>query len=1819
MDSPYKILFVGILASFLGSCIGQNKPPVWNTASYDVLTSGIREDTPISTVVANLSCIDADGDRIKYIKVSADAFQVTQLGQVILMSPLDFEARDRFGSDVEFACVDVDSEGNEIHNRVNARVQFSIDDANDNPPQFELDNPEGYSFSVREDMPVGTTLVPAITVLDADRTVNAKLDRLYFICDSDIPSETNNLDATSRETCNKFRLEYTQENEGVYTASVVLKAPLDYEERPVYSSKLVAVDGPGLGISHLSSTTNIQFNLVDAQDVGPVFTNPGASTNVPENIPVNTVLSFAVSARDGDTGARRPVKLEIVEDVYGVFNLTTTTESLTESGVYESSIIVVNKLDREAVDNSYAFVIKAIELDNSVPGSPPTETSATATATYSIFVSDVNDNPPEFEEPVYYVNVTEKTYDPNYKEVQIADLHIVCLDRDELSNAEYEVKIVSQPYPSAYSVSPAVSSFVGSGSMFLQIDDPRYLDYDVPEYRNQVVVLEARELKTTELFSSTTKVVINLVDLNDNTPILNAVSYGANVSESVNTFPYPLLRVFASDKDSGLNGEVEYRLEGGFSDKFSIDSVSGQLDLVAPLDYELEQSYVFLVYASDKGEIPKSSQAQVMVNVLNFNDLGPVFRQPSYETSVSETSLNFLNPITITAVDNEDGTGRISYSIVSGQSPNNAFLIEPYNGTLSLRATLDYDTTPTDAQGNKLGYFSLTVQASDGGNPPQTNSVPVKVNVIDQNNHSPILFPKVYQATISELAEPGTVVADVNGTDLDGGAFGKITYRLGSGSSGNFRVDPDTGVVTVAGENNFDYNIRTSYDFQILATDGGAPQLNDTANVSVVILDANNKPPKFDKFLYRANAQETDPIGTPVLTTEAQDPDSTKRLVYSLQSFEASDKNGNKLSDSDNYDYTQAFAIDQNGRITINGKLDKDIAQEISFSVKVQDVNAEKGVQTATAQVTIIIEGEPDTAIRFDPIPVSFMNEDEVVGYRAATVTANDPQATGIIYSKLEPSSEYFSVTAGGQILLARQVDYETVVKEHQIIVKAMSTDGLRSATATVTVSINDVNDNSPVFQRKSYYAEISETAQYPTEVVTVLATDVDSSSFGPIDYRISGGLGSEDFTLFRKDIDAVVLVAEGAQLDYNRRNLYKLDILAIDNPNVDTSFSNLRRTSTAVLTIKLIDENNHSPVFKDDSRSYVVPETADVGSEISSVQAFDDDIGENGRITYSLEANGVVNSLEALSLFQISPLFGTIYVATSLVGKGDKKYSLRVRARDNGNVPRTDFMTIDITVLSTEDNDGNPRWLGPPVGHVVYAPEEETNYVVKDHGGNELFFDAEARTGTNITFELSASSDSYSSFRMDSNGRLTIVQPLDRERQESYQLLVYAQDTSSPLQIRTGRTVILELTDKNDNDATFSNPNGYPACGSGLSQPVIVTVEENEPVNTTIRRLSGCDPDGPGNNAVTYELYSDNEYCRRGNAMSALSLNPDGRLVTRRIVDYEESTEFYMCVRIRSEVPASVSRRKRAFDMSAVRPLQDDVAYIEVRVIDQNDNGPKFPSPTAIAAIQATGNTYATVDGPSGRVHTFDARDADGKGNNAINYQILRSVFFAQGESGSVGLSAFKVDGDGYNTGIFTVLSSYKAFSGGVFVLEVRAQDAQNSDLFDKQIISIYVYELGQAVKLVLKVPASQGYSLGEPLISGLSAVSPRYTLQFLSVSEHRSQSGSNTARTDVCFLASDVDSKTILNIRQVVDLMEQKGFSDVLKNATYKYIDRGQCYPSKSSEDELKWRDLWWVLVAVAIFMFICCVILIILAIVLYKNYKKYMKTKKTYLVQD
>lgn len=1779
--------FLGVLVIIIGSVsqVSGQAAPVFDPNDGDLkdkFRQGVFEGTPIDTVLGQLKAnVPGSSNVVLTYQVVSQTVSVTADGVVKLIRELDREKASESGNDLQsYFSVSYVWNNNAI--TTGSTVTLTVKDINDNKPQF-LSVP--YSAQIPENTVVGTTVFNGIRIFDQDIGYHAEVQLICF---------ENTNDQQTIDACEYFGVRTTQVTQGNYTGEVFLKKVLDYELRKGFTMTIQAKDDyQNKGNLTNNNTVNVLLEIQDNQDTPPRFLDTPITIFVIENLPVGMQVDV-VTAKDGDEGSPRPIKV-INKDPDQLFKVGDAVK--TGENAWSAPILVNNLIDREVLQARYQFMIEAIELENGVETDQRTQTLIT------VNIQDLDDNQPEFEFSSYAVNVTEMDSQSSGA-TTLPGLTMKVTDPDDASFAKFDVKISNAfPYDN-FLVSP--DSGVGSALISLTIKNPSLLNYEILADRQQTVTVVASDSKDSTR-SSVTTVTINLLDANDNYPSFLLKSYSFTAREDL-AIGEPIGTVTGTDLDSGLNGDLRYRLSGTGADVFNVDPVTGNITLGKKLDFETNPRYELLLIAVDQGSSPRQKSVPLSIQILDYNDFGPIFNPAIYRTSIRETDVSLLIPVTVQATDKESGTD-IRYRIVAGNTADNTFELGLVSGVLSVRRAINYEETP-----DKQGYFVLIVEATDADQPPQRTNTTITVQIIDENNHNPIFDPTSYVGAISEIDPAGTPITTVTATDRDFGSNGNIKYYIWSGGQDNFEINADNGAITVTNRRNLDYDILTSYNVTIHARDEGGPPRTGTASVIVSISDANNKLPEFPKQVYTTNVQESVVVGTVVETVTAIDPDSTSNLQYAIPrtSIVARDSNGVIIQSVFPYDYRDAFTINSTtGVIKTSLQLSRDSAATIDFKVHVTDTMAQSpSVQTATADVLVTILADASIDPTF-AAPWSVVNpnynfriaEETNITTMITTLIAYDPAITENIRNFEEiPSSDvgnYFSVDrTTGQIRIMKRLDYESLNSKF-LTFGVVAIGSQATATASVTIQVTDINDNAPLFLANNYTFYIDEDRLYPAQVGSVYASDKDSGSYADIQYSLTGQ-GASDFLMFTSSKkEGLIFIADGVTLDHETTPVYNLQVVATDNYKADIS-AEVKQISTVAMTVNVQDVNDNVPIFKSGNYSFFTVESYDVGRQIGIVSAEDGDRGLFGEILYSLEA---MDQADDLTRFGVNPDTGEFISKAALQGLSIRSpIHFKVTARDQGSPPKFGVTYVEVNITSGQLDDGLPVWTRPAPGTTIDVMEGTPN-------GTVIYIClAGAWTpGATIDYSFVSSSDvaMESLFSIDTKTceiKLELIP--DREFRPSYDLIIVAQDTLNST-LQSSRKLTINLIDMDDEHPSFEN-----CPDRQYGKPEVATVREEAPVGTQIYMVKACDRDiNPNYNQVRYSFVSDlspNFTQCYPTPQTYFSINAvTGNLTVKTPIDREQywpNTMDYFLLCIKAD-QYNFGRKKRdvpEYDFSKV--TSDQYLFLLVTVLDINDQAPYFTNTQMITTAVLK---FPTQD----EVKQLSAIDRDSDLYNKIRYTITSSIFPSRGRNLTID-GAFSVNPE---TGQIRVgMPAYIAFTGGHFMVEVKAEDASDSTKTAKTQIKIFVSDESGQVRLVgmtndMLDPTTTASNL-------LSALSSRgnIDIQRTKIQYHSTLSGETVhAQTDICFVI--IKKGQVLTAQQGIAEISSSPYRDILTQ--YKVGDAGACEaPTRKST----YDAYWWVLVAFAIFLFVIVVILIFAVGYFYSNYKQYMTTRKTYLLQ-
>lgn len=205
----------------------------------------------------------------------------------------------------------------------------------------------------------------------------------------------------------------------------------------------------------------------------------------------------------------------------------------------------------------------------------------------------------------------------------------------------------------------------------------------------------------------------------------------------------------------------------------------------------------------------------------------------------------------------------ILYSISSGD-PDGYFAVDSASGTIRTALPLDHETCSS---------LDLEIQARSGS-PPAYGTSRVRITISDINDNAPTFLPSSSESLLlPEITKMGTVIYTIQATDKDSGHNGQLSFDLVSagaaGSSGQrtFGVDRGNGEVRLIGS--LSYESVPRYDLQVIAKDGGAPQLSSTFTLVVHIQAQDAQGPNFDTLTYRVELRENTLLNTRFLQVRA--------------------------------------------------------------------------------------------------------------------------------------------------------------------------------------------------------------------------------------------------------------------------------------------------------------------------------------------------------------------------------------------------------------------------------------------------------------------------------------------------------------------------------------------------------------------------------------------------------------------------------------------------------------------------------------------------------------------------------------------------------------------------------------------------------------------------------------------------------------------------------------------------------------------------------------------------------------------------------------
>ncbi|KAM8924599.1 cadherin-23 [Pelodytes ibericus] len=1422
-------------ATILVLCLGYNRLPYFVNYFFDTYLL-INEDTPVGTSVTQLLARDLDDDKLVFGIVGDVAkrfFAVeSETGVVWLRQPLDRETTSE--CTVEFSVSD--NQG-----VIKGKVNIQVGDVNDNAPTFYN---QPYTVRISENTPVGTPIF-IVNATDPDQGTGGSV--LYSI----------------QPPSNFFTIDKSR---GIVTVIRVL----DYEVTQAFQLQVNATDQDKT--KPLSTLANLAITITDIQDMDPIFVNLPYSTNIYENSPPGTTVRM-ITAIDQDKGRPRGIGYTIVSgNTNSIFALDYISGALTLNG----------QLDREnpLYTSGFILTVKGTELlDDRSPS------DATVTTTFNILVIDINDNAPQFNSSEYAVSI------PELAQLGFAlPLYIQVQDKDEGVNSAFEVYLVGNN-SNHFILSP--TSVQAKADIRMRVAVP--LDFEtIPRYEFS---LFANESVLDHVGFS--RVKIDLINENDNRPIFSQLLYNVTLLENV-TVGTTVLRVLATDNDIGSFGKVSYFFSDD-PDRFSLDKDTGVITLIARLDFETTQRYTLTVIARDGGG--EETTGRVRINVFDINDNTPTFQKESYLGAIRENEPSVVTVIKLRATDEDSPpNNQITYSILEAsafRSFFDIFISEGY-GVITVIRPLDYEQISN-------GVILLTIMAKDAGVPSLNSTVPVSIEVFDENDNPPTFSRPSYVITVMEDIIAGATVLFLNATDLDRSReYGQDSIIYSLDGSPQFRINARSGEITTT--TLLDREAKSEYILIIRAVDGGVGpnQKIGIATVNITLLDINDNAPQWKDEPYLINLVEMTPPDSDVTAVVAIDPDLAENgtLVYSINppnKFYSLNSTTGKIR-------TTGVVLD---RENPNAQ-EAEMMRRIIISVTDRGRPPLRATSSATVIVNLLDLNDNDPTFRNLPFIAEIL-EGTAAGSSVFQVVVIDLDEglNGAVTYRMQvgmPRMDFVINSTNGLVTSTTVLDREKIAEYYLRVVASDSGTPSKSSTSTLTVRVVDVNDESPTFFPTFYNVSLPENVPRDYIVARMSCTDADTGLNAELSYFITGGNQDGKFMVgFRDGVLRTVV-----NLDRETMASYNLVLEAIDNGPAGN-----RKTGTATVLVSVLDINDNRPIFLKSSYEATVPENVPVSSSIVQLEATDDDEGENGRVWYRIISGNRNN-------FQID-------VQTGLVMRGPRaldretnsSHVLMVEAYNSDQGPMKS--SVRVIVYVDDVNDELP----------VFTQQQYTRLGLRETVGIGTSVtvvratDRDTGDGGLVNYKIMSGSDGK--FEIDgSTGLLTTIDYLDYETKTSYYMNVSATDQAFPFN-RGFCTIYVTLMNEPDEVVQFSS----------MSYEAVII--ENIATGTEVVRVQARSIDNL--NQISYR------FDQNTNAQALALFKIDkitGIITVKGLVDREKG-DFYILTIVADDGG----------------PKQDSTV-VSITVLDENDNAPQF-DPTSdsvvnVAEDSPTGRRIALV-----------------------------------------------------------------------------------------------------------------------------------------------------------------------------------------------------------------------------------------------------------------
>ena len=548
----------------------------------------------------------------------------------------------------------------------------------------------------------------------------------------------------------------------------------------------------------------ISLLIQDVNDNSPVFPKDTIKLEISES--AYKGARYRVNeAHDADIGQNTVKQYSLQKNEHFILSVRDDSD-----GSKSVELVLDKELDREK-EHDLNFML--IAVDGGVP-------QRSGTANIHVTVLDANDNAPVFDRAVYKASLPENAA------VDTIVVAVSASDEDEGINGEvtYEFSRISERAKKVFSLNSKTGEIKVTGPLDFESNS---------KYEMRIDAKDGYGL------SSDSKVMIDIIDVNDNAPVVYLKSLTNPMPENVS--PGTEVGIInVQDRDSETSGQVRCSIQQNVPFKL-VPSIKNYYSLVTTgqLDRELVSDYNITITATDEGSPPLSSSKIVQLSVADINDNPPVFEEQSYSAYVTENNKPGSTLCSVTARDPDwRQNGTVVYSLlpgeVNGAQVSSYLSVNGDTGVIHAVRSFDYE---------QFRSFKVHVMARDNGSPPLSSNVTVSVFISDVNDNSPqILYPapegnSFMTELVPKAAHGGSLVSKVIAVDADSGQNAWLSYHIvKSTDPGLFTIGVHSGEIRT--QRDISESDSMKQNLIVAVKDNGQPSLS--ANCSMYLLISDN-------------------------------------------------------------------------------------------------------------------------------------------------------------------------------------------------------------------------------------------------------------------------------------------------------------------------------------------------------------------------------------------------------------------------------------------------------------------------------------------------------------------------------------------------------------------------------------------------------------------------------------------------------------------------------------------------------------------------------------------------------------------------------------------------------------------------------------------------------------------------------------------------------------------------------------------------------------------------------------------------------------------